>query len=81
MLNQWLSAVVDLVFHYSVMDRLVVSDIVFIIDKFLPFFWVVGICPFSSSKARMYIGHKEAFREDHQLLVIFITLVIVWAPR
>ena len=48
-LDQWLSTVVDLVSHYFVMDRLVVGDIVFIFGKSLPFFWVVGVCPFSSS--------------------------------
>ena len=48
-LNQWLSTVVDLVSHYSVMDRLVISDIVFVLGKSLPLFWVVGICPLSSS--------------------------------
>ena len=47
LLNQWLSTVVDLVSHYSVMDRLVIGDIVFILGKSLPFFSIVGICPFS----------------------------------
>ena len=50
-LDQWLSTVVDLVSHYFVMDRLVIGDIVFILGKSLPFFWVVGVRPFSSSQA------------------------------
>ena len=79
LLDQWLSTVVDLVSHYSVVDRLVISDVVFISGKSLPFFWVVGVCPFSSSQVRMYIGCKEAFRVYHKLLVIFIAFVIVWA--
>ena len=49
LLDQWLSTVVDLVGHYSVMDRLVIGDIVFIFGKSLPFFWVVGVCPLSPS--------------------------------
>ena len=49
LLDQWLSTVVDLVSHYSVMDRLVTGDVVFILGKSLPFFWVVGICSLSSS--------------------------------
>ena len=48
-LDQWLSTVVDLVSHYSVMDRLVIGEAVFILGKSLPFFWVVGVCPVSSS--------------------------------
>ena len=48
LLNQWLSTVLDLVSHYSVMDRLVTGDVVFILGKSLPFFCVVGVCPLSS---------------------------------
>ena len=48
-LNQWFSTVLDLVSHYSVMDRLVIGDVVFILGKYLPFFRVVGVCPLSSS--------------------------------
>ena len=33
LLDQWLSTVVDLVVHYSVMDRLVTGDVVFILGK------------------------------------------------
>ena len=61
-LDQWLSTVIDLVSYYSVMDRLVIGDIVFILGKSLPFFWVVRVCPFSSSQMRLYCGHKEVFR-------------------
>ena len=43
LLDQWLSTVVDLVGHYSVMDRLVIGDIVVILGKSLPFFGVVGV--------------------------------------
>ena len=39
--DQWLSTAVDLISHYSVMDRLVIGDVVLILGKSLPFFWVI----------------------------------------
>ena len=50
LLNQWLSIVFDLVSHYSVMDRLVTGDVVFVFGKSLPFFWVVGVSPLGSGE-------------------------------
>ena len=38
------------------MNRLVIGNIVFVLDKSLPIFWVVGVCPFSSSQACMYVN-------------------------